>query len=66
MTSDQTRTLKAAGLAVAAILLLIGGFLSASSWDTTRAMWGVGWALVAAVFLLDYIPLGGMGRRSDT
>jgi hypothetical protein len=63
MTTDQTRLLKAAALAIAAFLLIIGGFLSTSSFDTTKSMWGVGWALIALVLLLDVVPLGGMGSK---
>lgn len=66
MTTDQTRLLKAGALAIAALLFIIGGFLDpATDYDTTVTMWGVGFALVALVFLLDVVPLGGM-RRTDT
>jgi hypothetical protein len=61
MTSDQTRSLKAAALAIAAILFIIGGFLDPTSYDTTVTMWGVGFGLVTLVLLLDQMPhlMGG-------
>jgi hypothetical protein len=60
MTSEQTGNLKAAALAIAAILFIIGGFLGLSDWDTTKSMWGVGFGLVTIVLLLDRMP-GMMG-----
>ena len=65
MTTDQTRLLKAGSLAIAALLFIIGAFLDIKDYDTTVTMWGVGFALVTLVLLLDVVPLGGM-RRSDT
>jgi hypothetical protein len=61
MTSQQTGNLKAAALAIAAILFIIGGFLDPSSYDTTVTMWGVGFGLVTLVLLLDHMPhlMGG-------
>jgi hypothetical protein len=43
---------KAAALAVAVLLFLIGGFLED---NTTLDMWGVGFALVALTLLLDVL-----------
>jgi hypothetical protein len=66
MTTDQTRLVKAGALAIAALLFIIGAFLDINTdYDTTITMWGVGFALVTLVLLLDVVPLGGM-RRSDT
>jgi hypothetical protein len=66
LTTDQTRLLKAGSLAIAAMLFIIGGFLDpGTDYDTTVTMWGVGFALVTLVFLLDYVPFGGL-RRTDT
>ena len=66
MTTDQTRLVKSGALAIAALLFIIGAFLDINTdYDTTITMWGVGFALVTLVLLLDVVPLGGM-RRSDT
>jgi hypothetical protein len=55
MTNDQKTLLKAAMLATAAILFLIGGFLGFGSYDTTTAMWGVAFTLVTVTFLMDHL-----------
>jgi hypothetical protein len=66
MTTDQTRLIKAGALAIGALLFIIGGFLDPTTdYDTTVTMWGVGFALVTLVLLLDVVPLSGI-RRSDT
>lgn len=67
MTADTVRLLKMGSLAIAALLFIIGGFLDpGTDYDTTVTMWGVGFALVTLVLLLDYLPatLGGPRRTA--
>lgn len=53
MTAEMRTMVKAAALAIAAILFLIGGFLDPTDYETTVTMWGVGFTLVTVTLLLD-------------
>jgi hypothetical protein len=67
MNADTVRLLKMGSLAIAALLFIIGGFLDpGTDYDTTVTMWGIGFALITLVLLLDYLPatLGGPGRTA--